>query len=287
MDPKYFPLPQTDKLSVFIQKENQSHFYDILHFHSAFQITYIVSGTGTIFAGDGFTNFEPGDIFVIGENIPHVFRSDGIYYEANKLKSVATTIFFTKNLIENCIRNLPEGSNLFTYISVFQKCLKLKDLNLISCLEQIEKSTGYKQIVALLFFLSEIPEHKNLEYISSGNISKHPKEITFERINKVFDYVMTHYQESIKLEEIARLINMTPNAFCKYFKQRTRKTFIDFLNDIRINQACILLKNAEQSITDIAYSCGFNNISNFNRQFIKRFQVSPGAFRNKMLNQLI
>src|SRR5690606_2472780 len=111
-----------------------------------------------------------------------------------------------------------------------------------------------------------------------------PKEITYERINRVIGHVMTHYPERIKLEEVASLVSMTPNAFCKYFKQRTRQTFIDFLNQVRVNQATQLLRKTELNVNEISDACGFNNLSNFNRQFSKRTGKSPGALRQEWLN---
>jgi AraC-like DNA-binding protein len=279
LNPKYFPLPKTEQESVIFQKENDNTFYDILHFHEAIQITWIESGTGNCLAGNGMQRFEPDDIFVMGKNLPHVFRSDLIHYEDKSLKSEASTIFISSELINSLTSKLPEKEEILKCLRHLDAGIKLRNRRVCESITNISGLMGFSKIVAALDLLSKIFEDKSKVFISDGNLSEVQKESTFERINSVFDYTIKYFKREIKLEEVASLTSMTPNAFCKYFKQRTRKTYFQYLNDVRINHACRLLQSTETSIGEIAHHCGFVNFSNFHRQFQKRLTCSPSEYR--------
>ena len=283
MNPKYFPLPKTALASVVFQKEEQQWFYDSLHFHEAYQITLIEQGFGNCFVGNGIHRFEPGDVFVMGRNLPHVFRSDGVYYTDNTLKSEAITIFISPDLVDAFLTKIPEKEEIKSKMAVFEGGLKCRNLKVNQALHQMRNTYGLDSIIAALQLLKIIFDEPDKQLLTDGGLELINKEITFERINTVFDYTSKNYPNEIKLEEIASLISMTPNAFCKYFKQRTRKTYFTFLNDIRVNQACRLLKDTENSISEIAVNCGFFNFSNFQRQFQKRMGISPSNYRNVQL----
>lgn len=279
MNPKYFPLPKTELESVVFQKESSNTFYDILHFHEAYQITLIENGTGNCFAGNGMLRFEPGDIFIMGKNLPHVFRSDGIYYEKKSLISQASTIFISSELLSSFTQNVPEKAEVIKALTHFDKGIKLRSDKIGSKIVRIADLDGFEKIVAALDILKEIFQTDEKTFISDGNLSEIQKESTFERINSVFDYTMKHFDREIKLQEVANLTSMTPNAFCKYFKQRTRKSYFNFLNDVRINHACRLLQSTETSIGEISLICGFQNFSNFHRQFHRRMGHAPSVYR--------
>jgi len=102
-----------------------------------------------------------------------------------------------------------------------------------------------------------------------------------KRMNQIFQFTMQEYHRVILLDEVADLANMTPNAFCRYFKQRTRKTYVSFLNEIRISKACELIKTTELTIAQIGYQSGFNNLSHFNRNFKKIRKCSPSEYAKK------
>jgi AraC-like DNA-binding protein len=103
-----------------------------------------------------------------------------------------------------------------------------------------------------------------------------------KRMSDIFKYTMDNFHKEITLNEVSDIANMTPNAFCRYFKQRTTKTFVNFLIDIRIGNACKLLaKNNDLSITEISYKSGFNNLANFNRKFKAVKGVTPSEYKKK------
>lgn len=117
-----------------------------------------------------------------------------------------------------------------------------------------------------------------MQPLSKPIIQRNIKTYDGSRLNKVLEFTFKEFQRTIKLKEVSTLANLTPEAFCKYFKTRTRKTYINFLNEIRINHACRLLTQ-ERTIADICYDAGFTNLSNFNRIFKKIKKVSPNEWR--------
>ena len=280
MNPKFFPLPKAEHETVVFQKDELHWFYDILHFHTAFQVTHFIKGNGTCFAGDRVYSFEPGDIFVIGSQMPHVFRSDFRYYSTTKKECVSNSLFFNSPLFTEGLLNLPESKELETVLGYMQSGLKLRSQKVAAQISSFEYKKGFQRIISLLELLLEIGNLPEKDRLTEHVQPQALKEITYERINRVIEHVMTHYPEKIKLEEVASLVSMTPNAFCKYFKQRTRQTFVDFLNQVRINQAARLLRQTELSVNEIAFRCGFNNLSNFSRQFSRRMGHSPGSYRS-------
>ncbi len=285
MDPKYFPLPRTDNETVVFQTEKVRWFYDILHFHTAFQITHIVNGSGSCFAGDRIHPFDAGDIFVIGSQMPHVFRSDTRFYQSPQKECISHSLLFNPPLLEERLSGLPESQEILDALVKMRKGLKFRDQKFAKKIASFDHLKGFRRILELLDLVMELGQIQEFEQLTDNLLPEPPKEITYERINRVIEHVMTHSSEKIKLEEVASLVSMTPNAFCKYFKQRTRQTFIDFLNQIRINQAVQMLKRTEAGVNEIAYQCGFNNLANFNRQFSRRIGKSPGAFRSEWLKR--
>jgi transcriptional regulator GlxA family with amidase domain len=142
----------------------------------------------------------------------------------------------------------------------------------------INKLHAFNKLLIFLQILNEIDISPNKEFLSSITYQSPQKEVDNQRINATFEFLMKNFEREITLEEVAEIANMTPNAFCRFFKLRTRKTFSDFLNDIRIGHACRMLQNNEKSVLEICISSGFNNVSNFNRQFKRRMKMSPSVY---------
>ena len=139
-----------------------------------------------------------------------------------------------------------------------------------------------KRFAAFFEILSILAESK-YKTVSSFMNTKNYTDVEGKRMSAVFEFVMNHFDQKILLEEIATIASMTPNAFCKYFKQRTNKTFFKFLTEVRIENACTFLSNQQQiAIANIAHDCGFFNISNFNRKFKEIKGVTPTEFRKKV-----
>lgn len=279
MKPLFFKLPKTENTPLRVQVDALPYFYDKLHFHPEIQITLVLKGKGTYFIGDKIERFEEGQLFVLGGNLPHVFKSDKEYFEDEALSVEAISLFFMSDIFGKGFWEFEETHQLEDVFADSGKGLVLDGKNFYGYFDQITAVEGFGKFVLFFQILQEILLNDDRRVISSMAFTSPQRDIENERINSVFDFVMNHFKEEITLKVIAEVANLTPNAFCKFFKVRTRKTFFEFLNEVRIGNACKLLQTEHFSISEIAYESGFNNLSNFNRQFQKRMKMTPKQYQ--------
>ena len=261
--PFKIPKPQHDNLVVQIDK--QQEFYNKLHQHEEIQISFLLKGNGSLIIADSIHTYTEGDLFVIGSNIPHVFQSNILSNETSHMVS----LFFTPTSFGDDFFNRREFDELKSFFQNAKTGFKTKQFpkNTSENIQKLENESKFKRftfLIDLLHFLS----YTEIETLTSFI---YPKEITAsdgERIQTIFDYAITNFHENITLKTISAIANMTPHSFCRYFKQRTNKTFFQFLIELRIANACKLLRHEKGfSIEDISYLSGFKNLSNFNRKF--------------------
>jgi len=272
-----FKIPKPESAALVYQVDLEHVFYDKLHQHEEIQLSYIVKGEGNLIVGDTINYYKSGDIIVIGSQLPHVFESDREHQKQSHMQ----TLFFTKNSFGKDFFNLEELTELHAFFKRAKHGFKItsNQTEFVSLFNSIEKATKLERFIILLQLLKLFSraEHKSL---SSFIYEKNFSIIEGERMRNVFDYTMTNYEKDVTLETVANVANMTKNAFCKYFKKYTNKTYGTFLNELRIEHACKhLMSNNKLNIADVAYKVGFNNISNFNRQFKKVKNVTPLTFK--------
>jgi AraC-like DNA-binding protein len=274
-----FKIPKPLHDALIYQVDLEDVFYDKLHQHEEIQMSWIVEGKGTLIVGDTVNNYKKDDIIVLGSNLPHVFKSD---VSVGK-KSHMVTLFFHKNGFG---RDFFELEELREVLPFFKKSLhgfkvSSSKRRIISLFQNLENAKKIRRFIILLELLKLI-SRSNYSYLSSYINEKGFTDTEGKRMQDVFDYTMTHFKEDISLDTIAEVANMTKNAFCKYFKKRTNKTYFRFLNELRIENACkLLIDKNDSSIEALAYECGFKNISNFNRQFKMIKNMSPNNFRKR------
>jgi len=274
-----FTIPKPENVTLYTEHYKGENFYEKLHQHKEIQISLVIAGEGTFVIGDCVGDFKQNDIFVLGENLPHVFKRD----EAFEQETEMVSLFFSKNSFGEDFFNLPE----FTYFKKFFDNAVLgykvqsykQEISLI--LSQIKTLSKYYQFISFLEVLRLISEAEKRKLSSLINLKKYAGN-EGKRMSDIFQYTMDNFHAEVTLNDVANIANMTPNAFCRYFKQRTTKTFVNFLIDIRIGNACKLLaKNNDFSITEISYKSGFNNLANFNRKFKSIKGITPSEYRKK------
>ncbi|MCU0325149.1 MAG: AraC family transcriptional regulator [Spirosomaceae bacterium] len=285
MKPLLFRVPKTEIESFRVQEDCLQHFYDSLHFHPEYQVTLIIEGTGTLFVGDRIDRFQPFDLFFLGSNIPHVFRSDAEYYDTTTQLNVhSISIYFRKEVFGESLFELPEMGAIKDLLIESSRGIRIgTKSDILPLMQQIIATEGFERMLSFWKILYEVVKSNNREALSSITYHQPQKENDNKRINAVFDFLMQHYAQEISLEQVAEIANMTTNAFCRFFKLHTRKTFSDFLNDIRIGHACKMLTTDKFSVSEICFACGFNNLSNFNRQFRRRMAITPTDYAKKYL----
>ena len=283
----HFTIPFTTEQSVILEEYNLPWFYDQLHRHKEIQITLIIKSEGLLIAGNYMQKFKPGDIYIIGANQPHLFKSDPVYFEKNNIKEIkAITIFFDPNESFGSILNLPEMKDVKKFLLKTKSGLQVPFCDLpgitqdILNLKKCSKSILLSDFIKLLTKLTTIKKWKTLSTeVNSSSISENQGL----RMNEIYKYTTSHSSENISLNQIASVAHLTVPAFCKYFKKHTRKTYITFLNELRINEVCNkIMEGKYEGISSIAYETGFNNVTSFNRVFKKIIGVSPIQFRNNL-----
>lgn len=272
-----FKIPKHKKASFVFQIDKESVFYDKLHQHEEIQFSYIVKGSGTLVVGDTVNYYSKGDVLVIGSNLPHVFKSDRYIEEVSHMLS----LFFTKDSFGKEFFELEELKSLQHFFKLSSHGFKVtsnKD-SFESLFLKLEDASSLERFLILIQLMNLIPS-ANSQSLSSFIYNKRYSAIEGNRMRNVFEYTMDHFHKTITLTDIAEIANMTQNAFCKYFKKRTNKTYMQFLNELRIESACkALIANKELTVVEIAELSGFNNLSNFNRQFKTLKKISPSEFR--------
>ncbi|RNI31612.1 AraC family transcriptional regulator [Rufibacter latericius] len=282
MKPLHFKIPKTSGESVRIQHDEQRHFYENLHFHPELQIMVICESTGTRFIGDSVGSFNAGDIIVLGSNLPHVFRNDKRYYESDsELKAVNISVFVDLAAFEDNLFSLPEAHGLQRLLLNSKRGLLIQGetrKKVLALVQDMRSMKGFERIIQVLIILNLLSHSNEVEMLSSVGFNANLNESDNRKINDVFSYIMNNFTEDIKLSDAANVANMSVNAFCRYFKQHTQKTYSQFLNEIRIGHACKLLIEDKWNIRETAFECGYDNISYFNRQFKDITNFTPTEY---------
>ncbi len=271
-----FKIPKPEHHALVYQEDHELVFYDKFHQHEEIQVSYIAEGEGTLIVGDTINDYETGDILAIGGNLPHVFKSD----PTKKVTSHMLTLFFTKDGFGDNFFELEELKELRSFFKKTENGFKIAaNNNLKDLFLKLKGSSRLQRFIILLELLKLLSKSKS-KPLSSFIYEKQYTDIEGKRMSAVMEYTMNNYHKNISLDTIATVAAMTKNAFCKYFKKRTNKTYFRFLNELRVENASkLLLSNTDLSIAEIADKSGFNNISNFNRQFKSVKQIVPSEYR--------
>ena len=282
-----FTLPVRGEKSIILQEDSLPFFYNHLHRHKEIQITWIIKGEGSLLVSGNVHPFKAGMVFMIGANQPHIFKSDSRYFEKPKPGSCQSlTVFFDPVSNQEALWNLPEMRKAKQWLDKFPAGCQLGSSTTKKVIEQLlllKTSKGIQQLNRFLEIISFLSSHtKELQTLSGSHFLPAYTETEGQRLNSIFQYTLQHYSEPIGLNKVAALAHLTVPAFCRYFKNRTRKTFIQFLNEVRVNEACKMLENEQLSISDIAYSTGFSHTSSFIRTFRKLTGKPPHQYRKAL-----
>ena len=272
-----FIIPKTKESTLIYQQDEGPFFYEKLHQHEEIQICHIIRGEGTLVIGDSINPYKKGDVIVIGSFIPHVFKSD---VEASSVSKM-TSLFFTKDSFGHGFFDLEAFQELRSFFEKSSYGFKLiASKNAVSKLfSKINIATKLQRFVLFLDLLKilSFAEHQRL---SSFIYEKKYTPVEGKRMSNVLEYTFKNYDKDVSLELVAQVASMTKNSFCKYFKKITNKTYFEFLKEVRVEYACKLIrKHNDMRIADVAYLCGFKNISHFNKQFKSVTNLNPSGFK--------
>jgi len=268
--------------SFVVKYDNFPHFIFPWHFHDEYEIVYIMKSTGKKFAGDAVEKFAPGDLSMFGSNLPHFYLNDPAYYCGDPdLMVNAFVIQFRKNYFSPSQLLEPEFAFVKKLLERTSSGLTFSAESITEAgkmIQEIYQKSGierYLLFVKLLDFLgkSEARPITTPDYMNTSSAQGDP------RMAKIYRFTTKHYNRKIVLEEAASVAGMNVTAFCRYFRQKSGKTYAQFIKELRISLACKFLKHGNQKIGQISDEAGFNNLSNFNRQFKSIIGKSPTEYR--------
>ena len=288
MNAHFHKVPLQLESSFSVRRDTS--FGSLWHYHPELELHYLIKGEGVRFIGDNISNFSDGEILLLGENLPHKWHcreqaSQDIFQDGVE----AIVLHFSSNFMGNEMLLLPEARRLPLLFEKAKKGMVITNETrdkLIPLIEAASKAENLDRLIALLSILKILSETKDYYQITREQSFYKSDKYETERLNVVYNYTLANFSEPITLEKIAAISNLTTTSFCRYFKLMTKKTYYDFLTEIRISHACAFLIEDKISIEQIADKCGFYNISNFYRQFKKIIGVTPLTYkRNFLMNE--
>lgn len=266
--------------SLALQDYSASHFLKVWHYHPELELNVIHESTGTAFVGDSIERFEPGDVVLVGKNLPHLWLNDEIYFEKDaNLVTRAHIIHFFDNFAGGLFQ-IPEMADINKLIERAKLGIKFNGRGNSVIIEKIAAMidcTGFRQIMLFIEVLKLLSAHKKYKVLSSLGYTESLTGVNKDRLLPVYEYVINNFKTDIALDTVAGLANMNASSFSRYFTSIHRKTFTQFLNEIRIGCACKLLIS-DKHVAAACYQSGFNNISNFNRQFKAIKKITPSDY---------
>lgn len=277
------PIPDSH---AFLVKELKEPFFDHQwHFHPEFQLFMVLKGTGTRFIGDHVQPFKEGDMVFTGPNLPHLWRSDHKYFEAKEELKVEGIViyfqedFFGKDFLEK--EEMLQVQQLFHQAKRGMEIVGSTAAQISQLMKELLRLNGFERVIKLMQILHILAQTSEYRLLSSSGYTNSQRKTDSERMNKVHTFIMEHFNQKISLEEAAAIANMTAASFSRYFKTHSNKTFSDFVSEIRVGHACKLLMENNLAISQICYECGFQTLSNFNRQFKNITRYSPREYRKE------
>lgn len=275
-----FKKVESQSEEAFVAKIDQfSQFYNKWHFHPELELTHIVKGRGTRFIGDHIEYFEDGDLIWVGSNLPHVWKNQNDDSEL----AVAQVVQFLPSFLGNDMVRKIEFKNVQNLIAQSTYGLKIvgitKDQVLLYLDVLFKANNSLDRLITLIRILDLLGTSSDLIPLSKSLFMVKVDKQNVDRLNQVIDYTITNFAARITLEDIASLSNMSVSNFCKYFKGRMKKTYVQYLTEVRIGMSCKLLIENKLSVHQIAFESGFVNMSNFNRAFKLTKQMTPLSYR--------
>lgn len=282
-----------EQLTINEQDPIIARFYDYdyftypWHFHSEFEIIYVGESHGERFVADSMEYFHPGDVILLGSNLPHYMRSNEIFYKGNPgLRVKGVVIQFAHDYMSHAINKYAELTHIKLLLNNAKRGYHFphpQNQEIIRDIETLPEYKGFQRIIHLLLLLDKMAACKDKRLLGSPHFSENITVSFNNRIEKILSFLNYHYLENISLDDLAFKFSMNTSAFCRYFKQKTGKSYINYIQDLRIGHARKLLVGTTYDISHISIECGFNTICHFNKIFKRKTSLTPSEYRNKFI----
>ena len=282
MKAEYLKIEKPFSQTINIRKDIRNYFFDKWHYHSVLELVYIQKGEGVRFVGDNISRFESGDLVLLGTNLPHVWKSDEKYFDGTvKSKVSAIVLHFPFNYFGESMWDMPEFSEIKELLREASRGIVFDIGVKHPAKKQIQKmlhQNPLEQLLSLTRLLSEMIRIEDRKILSGVHFAENYSLNKSKRIDTIYDFVLKNFENEVKLDRAAESVHMTPASFCRFFKQKTGKSFSEFTNEVRIRYACRLLIEGELSVSEVCFKSGYKSLSYFNRKFKSITGVNPSGF---------
>ena len=288
MKPQLLKITHEPVNSFSVRQDMVPNINNRWHYHQEVELIYFHQGSGTQFIGDDIKKFNPGDIVLLGANLPHYWMFDDQYITDQPTASVySTVIHFREDFLGESFWRMPECKSIRQLLKTAKRGILISKENthrLGALIRQIHDENGISRIAKLMECLSAIAEQPSLTMLSSSNFKYTEHHQEHERLNVVYSYTLQNFRGKIELKQIALISGLIPSSFCRYFRTKTGKTYNQFLIEIRVGYACRLLLDKTQSIKQICFESGFNNFSCFHKYFKSITGFTPQVYQERFTN---
>lgn len=280
---KFELVPKCDQGSFTVREFKIPAFSSPWHFHPEYELTYIIRGTGKRFVGDSIASFGPGDLVLIGSNLPHYWRNDAAARKKAEY-SHSVVVHFKDDSFGTGFLDCPELQALRNLLVRARRGIAFGgDTPEVAkrILGEMKEQSGLPRLILLLELFDVLASSGKSKLLSSAGFSPQLDSCSGERINAAYQYVFRNFTEQIDHEEMASNAGMSASAFSRYFKRLTGRTVSGFVNEVRIGHAHRMLIETDRTISEVAFASGFESLSNFNRRFRDISGISPREFRQR------
>lgn len=274
---------------IFVIRDLREKYFDpVWHFHSEYQLFVVLEGEGTRFIGNSIKAFRKGELVLTGPNLPHLWRCDDVYFEKHsRHKAHGIVIYFKEDFLGDPTLQKEEMIQIRKLLQKSSRGLEYfgKTRSTVTrMMGDLLHLNGVASVIQFLKILDTLAHSRESHYILHDQYTNTFKEVETDRMNRVYEYVLKNFRKKISLEEIATILHMTATSFSRYFTIKTSKSFSRFIIELRIKHACKLLLESDETIAQICFECGFNTLSNFNKQFKAEMNRTPSQYRKEFLN---
>jgi len=284
MRPQLLKVTKGPDHSFSVRRDLVPHINNRWHYHPEVELIHFKKGEGTQFIGDSVSRFKDGDVVLVGTNLPHYWRFDDVYFDEGKAAADICVAHFHETFWGDQFLLLPENKNIKLVLDKARRGIQVTGSakeKLAGLLEQMQTANGTVRIMLLMQALIEIGNNNQLTTLASVGFKPSLAAAENDRLNAIYEYSTKNFKYPITLEDIAEVANMSPHSFCRYFKSRTRKTYSQFLIDLRVGHACKLLIENNRSLKQLYFECGFNNSTSFHKYFKIVTGKSPLAYQKE------
>lgn len=281
MKPQLLSRSNLQNNSFSVNYNSYPYFLKVWHYHAELELVLLLESTGTRFIGDSVEKFDKGEIVLIGKNLPHMWLNDEVYFEeSSTLKAEAISIHFKEDFLGDKFFQNKEMKDILSLLDRASYGIKFDGGNAktIRKIKELSACNDFGKVIQFLKILNELSQSKEYKLLSSSGFVDTFKKTDNKNLYKPYEYIFNNFNKAISLNDVAKVANMHPASFSRFFKRVNRKTFSTYLNEIRIGYACKLLIENKYNITEICYESGFNNVSNFNKQFKKIIGFPPTEY---------